>query len=142
MKPLIYLIISLIIIVSFGLIISSRKSSTPPTPRIMADEIRGQKITLGDVTGGSAGGTAQRQIGRGLFTVNIKGFDLPAPAKGQFYEGWLEGISLGKLAVIDGSYLVHFSTNQDLSALKKVSVTLESRDDKIPEQPVLAGNFK
>lgn len=109
-----------------------------------------ERISLRDVSGGSATGLATRKVENGRFfhTTLAALLDL---GLGAFYEGWLvrgsEGeenyslLSTGKLRVSKGGYLLEFSSSQDLSDHSKVVVTLESVDDGKPETHILEGSF-
>ena len=102
------------------------------------------KAELRDVMGTTSSGIATRKYETGLFTHEIL-VDLPDPDGGEFYEGWLvkEGdvVYTGKFRVAKGGYVLEYSNTKDLSDYNEVVVTLEKKDDKLPETHVLEGNF-
>ena len=104
-----------------------------------------EKAELKDVAGKIATGIATRKFIDGLFTHTVL-VDLPDPAEGNFYEGWLvkddgELISTGKLRIAKGGYLLEYSSAVDYSDYSGVVITLESKDDGVPEEHVLEGSF-
>jgi hypothetical protein len=102
------------------------------------------KAQLKDVTGGTSTGIATREFVSGKFTHTAL-VDLPDPAVGYFYEGWLvkgdQYFSTGKLRIAKGGYLLEFQSGVDYSDYDKVVITLEKVFDKTPEQHVLEGTF-
>ncbi|MFC1710338.1 anti-sigma factor [Patescibacteria group bacterium] len=104
-----------------------------------------EKAELKDIAGKIATGIATRKFIDGKFTHTAL-VDLPDPAEGYFYEGWLakedgELVSTGKLRVAKGGYLLEFSSDVDYSDYSGVVITLESKDDGKPEEHVLEGSF-
>ncbi len=109
-----------------------------------------EKAELTDVSGGTGSGIATRKYEAGRFTHTVLA-DLPDPAAGTFYEGWLvrgkEGdanfafFSTGKLRVAKGGYLLEFQSNKDYRDYKGVVVTLEKVFDNKPEKHILEGSF-
>ena len=109
-----------------------------------------ERADLNDVTGGTGSGIATRKYASGRFTHALLA-DLPEPASGTFYEGWLvrgkEGeanfafISTGRMRVAKGGYLLELTSSTDYSDYKGVVVTLERVDDKKPEAHILEGSF-
>ena len=77
--------------------------------------------------------------------------DLPDPEEGKFYQGWLvrgeEGsdeysiVSVGKLKLAKGGWSLDFSERNDYSDYAKVLVSLEEKDDDVPEKVILEGGF-
>lgn len=109
-----------------------------------------ERISLTDVSGGTATGLATRKFDSGRFFHSALAA-LPDLGPGTFYEGWLardvegeEGYSLlntGKLRRSKGGYLLEFLSDQDLSDHSQVVITLESADDGKPETHILEGSF-
>jgi len=109
-----------------------------------------ERITLSDVSGGSATGLATRKYESGVYEHTVLAA-LPDPLQGTFYEGWLvrgkEGdgnysvVSTGKMRISKSGYLLDFSSSKDLTDHPQVLVTLETRDDGKPEKHMLEGNF-
>ncbi len=103
-----------------------------------------EKAELKDVSGGDGSGLATRKYEAGRFTHTVLA-DLPEPAAGSFYEGWLvsdsDVISTGRLRVAKGGYLLEFTSTTDYSDYNEVVVTQEKKADQLPETHVLEGNF-
>src|SRR3989344_8849197 len=119
------------------------KEVSTPTP-ISEEEIKSrfnltipedvEKAQLKDVSGGNGSGIATRKYEDGRFTHMVL-VDLPDPAVGTFYEGWLVRgkmgdadfafISTGPMSVAKGGYLLEFSSAIDYSDYKGVVITLE-----------------
>lgn len=103
------------------------------------------KADLRDVSGGDSSGIATRKFEAGKFTHTVLA-DLPAPAPGTFYEGWLvkgtSFFSTGKMRIAKGGYLLEFKSSVDYSDYNKVVITLEKVDDKKPETHILEGSFQ
>jgi len=108
------------------------------------------KVELKDVSGGTSFAIATRKFENGTFTQTILA-DLTDPASGEFYQGWLvrgkegEGnysvISLGKLQVAKGGYLLDFTASKDYSDYKTVVVSMEKVNDAKIETRLLEGSF-
>ena len=109
------------------------------------------KAELEDVSGRDGSGVATRKYENGTFSHMVLA-DLPDPAAGTFYEGWLVRgkmgdanfiyISTGKLTVAKGGYLLEFQSKTiDYSDYTGVVVTLEKINDGKPETHVLEGSF-
>lgn len=102
------------------------------------------KSDLKDVTGANQIGlvTLDKTSGNNIYTVIA---NLENPASGYFYQAWLvngnDTISLGKLVVAKGGWLVNYTTSKDLSDHKSVWVTLEKTNDNTPEKHILEGSF-
>jgi hypothetical protein len=96
------------------------------------------------VPGGIGMGEAARTYEKGKYALTVLA-DLPEPKAGYFYQGWLSDgktfLSLGKLRVAKGGYLVDFSATKDYTSYKKVVVTTEKIFDNTPETYVLEGSF-
>lgn len=108
------------------------------------------KAELKDVSGGNGSGIATRKFENGSFSHMVLA-DLPDPAAGMFYEGWLVRgkmgdanfayISTGRMRVAKGGYLLEFNSSVDYSDYMGVVVTAEKVNDKMPETHILEGSF-
>lgn len=109
-----------------------------------------KKIDLTNVAGYKSHAIATRKYVNGLFTHTILS-DLPDPAFGTFYQGWLvrgkagepnfAAISTGKLELGKGGYILNFESKTNYSDYKGVVITLEKVDDSTPEAYVMEGSF-
>jgi len=109
-----------------------------------------EKAELRDVSGGNASGIATRKLDKGTFNLSVL-VDLPDPERGKFYEAWLikseEGkvdyslVSLGKLWLAKGGWMIDFKSQKDLSEYNKILVSLEEKSDKTLEKRILEGSF-
>ncbi len=109
-----------------------------------------EKSELRDVADTGASAVAIRKFEEGKFSLTIIS-DLPDLERGSFYEGWLmkgeEGqpdfsiVSIGRMRLAKGGYILDFESNVDYSDYKKVIVTLEKVADKNPEKRLFEGNF-
>ena len=70
--------------------------------------------------------------------------DLPDPQVG-FYQAWIEKedemISLGRLDIAKGGFVVEFTSERDLSEYDKVMITQQSDQQSSPEDVVIEGRF-
>lgn len=108
------------------------------------------KAELKDVSGGNGSGLATKQYENGRFTHNVLA-DLPDPAAGYFYEGWLvngnEGdlspvyVKTGKMSLVKGGYLLEFESSKDYSGYAGVVISLEKVFGSKPDKPILEGSF-
>src|SRR6266404_3857775 len=106
------------------------------------------KADLVDINRGNQMGlvTLDKSNGQNVYTVIA---NLNDPSSGYFYQAWLindstktaDIISLGKLNLAKGGWLVNYSSIKDLSDHKKVWVTLEKIADNTPEKHILEGSF-
>jgi hypothetical protein len=104
-------------------------------------------VTLSDVSGGNASGTAYvlRENGQLYHTVMAR---LPELSQGEFYEGWLVDpfprvsfFSTGKMEQLnDGRYYLAFNTEDEYPEFTQVVITLERVDDQQPERHILEGS--
>lgn len=109
-----------------------------------------EKIQLKDTGGKDATAIATRTFSQGTFTVTVLA-DLPVPNKGEFYQGWIikgekgdkdyKVLTLGRLSVAKGGYIVEFKASQDYSGYERVVVSRESIADREIEETVLEGVF-
>lgn len=101
-------------------------------------------IELKDVTGGTSRGIAARKFENGTFTQTILA-DLPDLTSNEFYEGWIfsgeKYVSMGKLKVAKGGFLVDFISNTNYLDYKKVIVTKEKINDNKFKALILEGSF-
>lgn len=106
-----------------------------------------KKATLSDVSGGTGTGKAfvLRKGGKLYYTATG---NLPDPANGTFYEGWLavkganppKFVDTGKLTKQkDGSYEVSYSSDNLYEGYDFVVITWEQVDDQKPEKHILEG---
>lgn len=108
------------------------------------------KADLKDVNGGNQMGLATKDLENGQSSYAIIA-NLEDPATGNFYQAWLirgkEGdtdydlVSLGKLYLAKGGWMVTYTTGKDLSDHKTVLITSESTFDNTPEKHILEGSF-
>ncbi len=99
-----------------------------------------KKADLRDVTGNNQMGlvTLEKQN----YTV-IANLEDPTPP--YFYQAWLvkdnDIVSLGKLDIAKGGWMVNYSASRDLSDHKMVWITYERVLDNTPEKHILEGSF-
>mgnify|MGYP001564336250 CR=1 FL=1 len=108
------------------------------------------KAQLKDVTGGNASGIATRKFEAGKFFHTVLA-DLPDPAKGYFYEGWLvrakqgdsdfDFFSTGRMKMTKGGWILEYQSTKNYPDHKGVVITLEKVADKKPEKHILEGSF-
>jgi hypothetical protein len=109
------------------------------------------KADMKDVSGGNQVGlTTEDKTTSNEHTYTVIA-NLEDPASGSFYEAWLvrgkpgdanyEPVSLGKLTVAKGGWLVNYTTAKDLSDHKTIWITLEKTNDQVPEKHILEGAF-
>lgn len=132
----------LVAIVAIVLVYKNSKKVTPvvtnPTPDFQQVESKfpalkvpanADRISLNDVSGGTAMGEAFKTFEGGKFSVTLMA-NLPAPSAGNVYKGYLINgntqILLGNLTSEKGGYIVNFTSNQDLTSYKQVVVMLGS----------------
>jgi hypothetical protein len=109
-----------------------------------------EKVQLRDTRGQDATAIATRSTADDTFRVTVLA-SLETPAGGGFYQGWIirgeEGdenysvLSLGRLSVAKGGFVVDFESSQDYSDYQKIVVTQEVVADNEMEEVVLEGNF-
>ena len=111
-----------------------------------------EQITLEDVTGGSAEGTATRVYDASGMFIHTVDARLPELAEGSVYEGWLvrgvpgdedfDFISTGVMELEGGGmYSLVFSSETDYEAYAGVVITEETVVDETPEAHILEGSF-
>jgi len=102
------------------------------------------KADLLPVAGNEGLGEVVRVFDNGKFELTVLA-DLGQSKNGYFYQAWMSDgttfISLGKLNLAKGGYLVNFSSTKNYSGYKKIVVTLEKVFDQTPEEVVLQGSF-
>lgn len=108
-----------------------------------------ERITLSDDTGGNATGIAARDFSNDTFTLTVLA-DLPDLDSGSFYQAWIvkgadlensPKLSLGRLSLKKGGYVIDFSVNKDYSDYNLVVVSKETAADSTIEMPILQGSF-
>lgn len=126
------------------------QQSISETARALNVQTPDQAI-LSDVSGGSASGSALRVFHEGQFTHVIEA-TLPNPPQGVYFEGWLvrgqkddadfDFFSTGKMIQDEeGKWVLGYTAGRDYSDYAHVVVTLETRDDRKPEEHILEGTF-
>ncbi|OGM81788.1 hypothetical protein A2361_00265 [Candidatus Woesebacteria bacterium RIFOXYB1_FULL_40_26] len=142
-----------------GLIYWFRRSQQPrpaistPTPSAEEEIERTFNLTipdnleradLGNVAGKEGTGLATRGFENGKFTLTVLA-NLPDVTSGTFYQVWLvkdgTNLSLGKMGIAKGGYLLEFSSNKDYSDYKDVLVSEEKVFDLKVESRILEGSF-
>jgi hypothetical protein len=127
---------------------------TPSTLETLEDQIENnfkvdvpdnaEKAELKDLNGGDGSGLATRLFENNRFSATLL-VDLPEPAVGGFYQGWLSDgetfKSLGRLRVAKGGYMVDFSGAQNLDEFSEVIVSEEKASVSTPTNIVLEGSF-
>jgi hypothetical protein len=108
------------------------------------------KAELSSVDEGDGSGIATRKEENGNHVVTILA-DLPAPASGTFYQGWLvkgeEGsddyslISAGRLTSAKGGYLLNYQSKTDYSDHEKVVISEEKGSSTKISKAILSGSF-
>lgn len=107
------------------------------------------EATLEDVSGGTASGVAQATFDGGAYLLLATFENLPTPATGYFYEGWVvknpgatSVISTGALDLNRGAYRNTFTATTDLTDHALYVLTLEPDDgDPAPAGHVLEGTL-
>ena len=105
---------------------------------------------LADVTGGDSFGLAYAHFENGTYTMIAKMGNLPEPAQGYFYEGWLvrrgdlfSVLSVGRAVKTEKGYMSVYQSSLDLSDHAFYVLTLEPEDQKTaPEEHILEGSFR
>lgn len=164
------LVIGLVIIGGIlGLIFWSRRnevkvSVTSPTatPQIVEENLERsfnvtipdnlEKTSLNDLTGGDSAALAtHNKFENSTYEFTVLA-DLPDPASGFFYQVWLTRgktgdanfatISLGKMRLAKGGWLLEYNSKTDYRDYKNVTISLERIFDNTIEKPVLQGSFQ
>jgi hypothetical protein len=161
------LIVGILIIAVLGVVVylwrtrrrDLRVPEPTPTPSVQ-EEIQerfnvvlpedAQKVQLKDVEGKDATAIATRVFSEGTFILTVLA-DLPVPNEGEFYQGWITKgqkgdkdykiLTLGRLSVAKGGYIVEFKASQDYSDYERILISKESTADKEIEEIVLEGTF-
>ena len=111
---------------------------------IMGSEnsLRGQ---LEDVSGGNGSGAANLLRNTGALYHFVEA-DLPEPADGSVYEGWLvtntpdlKYFSTGVMKQSNGTYTLLYFTDNEYQGYDNVVITLETKVDATPEKHILEG---
>ena len=105
---------------------------------------------LADVTGGDSFGLAYAHFEDGTYTIITKMGNLPEPAQGYFYEGWLvrrgdafSVLSIGRAVKTESGYMNVYQSPTDLSDHAFYVLTLELEDaNTAPEEHILEGSFR
>ncbi|MBI4435289.1 hypothetical protein HY630_01325 [Candidatus Uhrbacteria bacterium] len=105
---------------------------------------------LADVTGGDSFGIAHSRFASGTYTLVAEMGNLPDPAAGYFYEGWLVRrgedfslVSTGRVQKTDNGYAHVYLSTTDLSGYDFYVLTLEPDDaNPAPAEHILEGTLK
>lgn len=104
-----------------------------------------EKTKLEDVKGGEAMGIATRKFEEDEFEHTVTA-SLPDPEPGKFYQGWLgkdgELVPSARLVKKKGGWVLSFTDQEDKTDFNRVVITLEEKDDDLPEERVLEGEFQ
>lgn len=108
-----------------------------------------EKATLKDATGGDSSGITTRDYEDGKFSLTVLA-DLPDIEIG-VYQAWLQKgekgeenyslISLGKMRVAKGGWILEFESSLNYSDFESVLVSSEETFDKNIETRILEGSF-
>lgn len=153
----------IIIIILIAIFLVRRRQASPlitvnsplPTPNVSFQEdlqnnfgitvpSTASKADLKDASGKNQMGliTLDKTNNQNMYTVIA---NLDDPQAGYFYEGWLVSgnnyISLGKLNVAKGGWLINYNSPKNIEDHKTVWITLEKVNDNMPETHVLEGSF-
>lgn len=134
--------------------LKKNKVSTPvPTPNYQQVEGKfpGLKVpenadraNLVAPSGKEGIGEAFRTSQNGKLSLTVMA-DLPSPKSGYFYQGWIvkggSQLSLGKMSLSKGGYIVEFNGTGDYLGYDKVVITEEKVFNSTPETTVLEGSF-
>lgn len=108
-----------------------------------------EKIELKSAVDEDIAGIASRLVTEDSLSMTILA-DLPDPSEGSYYQAWLvgnvggedyESLSIGRLSVAKGGYILNFEAQGDYSNYEKVVVSREEIPDKDMEEIVLEGTF-
>ena len=109
-----------------------------------------EKADLKDVSGSDGIAIATRKFENNTYTATVLA-DISDPKAGEFYQAWVskgdlkdsnsEFISLGKLKLAKGGWMIEFRSNTNYSDYKNVLISLESTFDSKPETHILEGSF-
>ncbi|OGM11123.1 hypothetical protein A2W13_02980 [Candidatus Woesebacteria bacterium RBG_16_36_11] len=109
-----------------------------------------EKAELKDVTGQDNSGLATRNFENGTFSLTVLA-DLPDLESNNFYEAWLSRgtvgqsnyslISIGKLQIAKGGFLLDFNSNTNYSDYQEVIVSQETKLGNTPAKIILDGSF-
>lgn len=113
----------------------------------LADVTVAQNVTT-VTTGGTAGGTSQATFADGKYMLLATFTDLPDPAPGFFYEGWVvrkspfHFISTGRVEKQDGIYTNEYLSTTDFTDHARYVLTIEPDDnDPAPAEHVVEGDM-
>ena len=128
---------------------SNTTSPTPSAEERLEDAFKTdipddvEKVELRDVANVSATALATRKWENGRFEATIMA-DLPNPENG-FYQAWIvkdtQFISLGRMRVAKGGWIIEYQSNTNYSEYDKVVVSLEITNDNKPEKHIVEGSF-
>lgn len=105
---------------------------------LLIDVTNGLEVR-GIITPDNASGYAHASYADGEFSLHAEFTNLATPKGDDFYEGWavqqnpFKFISTGKLEILDGKYINHFTSSTDYSSYDFYVLTLEPNDgDEAP----------
>jgi len=156
-----------ILIVLAAIVLSLRRGRSTPLPNLpsptpvsgeqkiessfkinIPDDV--EKADLKDVSGSDGIAIATRKFENNTYTATVLA-DVSDPKSGAFYQAWVtkgdlkdtnsEFISLGKLKMAKGGWMIEFQSKTNYSDYKNVLISLESTFDSKPETHVLEGSF-
>lgn len=109
-----------------------------------------EKVELRDVVNRGGAAIATKKFENNTFTMAVLA-DLPDPASGAFYNVWITQaevssanatfVSLGRMRVSKGGWMLEYKSNRDFSPYKGVIITEEKTADTKPETRVMEGTF-
>ncbi|KKR04646.1 MAG: hypothetical protein UT30_C0005G0049 [Candidatus Uhrbacteria bacterium GW2011_GWF2_39_13] len=105
---------------------------------------------LADVTGGDSFGLAYANFSNETYTIITKMGNLPEPAQGYFYEGWLirrgdsfSVLSIGHAVKTEKGYMNVYQSPTDLSDHAFYVLTLEAENgNATADEHILEGSFR
>jgi len=109
-----------------------------------------EKSELKNITGQGGSGLATRNFENGTFSLTVLA-DLPDLESNNFYEVWISRgtvgqsnyslISIGRLQIAKGGFLLDFTVNKDYSDYQEVIVSQETKLGNTPAKIILNGSF-
>ena len=132
--------------------VEDQVTSITPTAQVTqpAIEVEVEETEILPVGNYTGEGIATRIFDGTQFTHSVKA-NLPDPAEGKFYEGWLviktpslRFFSTGKMVKDNGQYVLSYQTGKNQSEYNEVVITKETESlglDNNPETHVLEGSF-
>ncbi len=154
------ILLIIILVIGGGYYFLSQLDFQGPAPKTEIKsgftEFSTEHTALYDVKNGKANGEANRSGKNQMFFFGLGVKNLPKVTGAKFYAVWLSRnansaenkdmyyagrLSPANEGLSKDAYVLGFTTKNDLRPLTRVRVTLEEKDDQIPETVVLEGNF-